>query len=169
MARVVQVMRAMHTPNFRKTVTTVTVSLASAGILSLGCAHDRDARAPESASAREPAGPTYHRQEGVTNTQPRATYADASVVERLSRARCEREEFCDNVGGGKKYTSRQICMDSFRSTIGNDLNSYQCPGGLDDVAIRDCLSAISSEECGAHPLEAITRVDKCRSGAMCKK
>jgi hypothetical protein len=60
-------------------------------------------------------------------------------------------------------------MEQLRGSIGNDLNAYQCPGGLDGSAIQRCLSAISSEECGAHPVEAITRMERCRSGAMCLK
>ncbi len=60
-------------------------------------------------------------------------------------------------------------MDSFRASIGNDLNTYECPGGLDAEAVRQCLSAISGEECGAHPEDAITRMEKCRQGAMCMK
>ncbi len=117
------------------------------GIVALGCEHTEDRNA-----AAEPA-PTH----------------DAAIVDRLSNARCSREVVCDNVGDGKKYASRQVCMDKMRGSIGNDINSYQCPRGIDSVAVEDCLTAIGSEECGAHPIEAITRMDKCRSGAMCMK
>jgi hypothetical protein len=101
---------------------------------------------------------------GVTNLQ-----ADASVVDRLSNARCDREESCNNVGDGKRYESRRVCQHQMRGDIANDLNSYQCPRGIDGAAVHQCLMAIRSEECGAHPIEAITRMNKCRSGAMCMK
>jgi Family of unknown function (DUF6184) len=121
----------------------------NSAFVTLGCEHPQD-RNVEASSA--PA---------------RSSSVDASVVERLTHARCDREQFCGNVADGKKYATRDVCKDSFRSSIGNDLNSYQCPGGLNGSAVDQCLSAISSEECGAHPIEAITRVDRCRKGAMC--
>jgi hypothetical protein len=104
--------------------------------LALGCEHTEDRNV-------------------VTSEPGPAPTRDASVVARLSNARCDREAACDNIGDGKKYASQQVCLDKMRGGIANDINSYQCPRG--------------NEECGAHPIEAITRMDKCRSGAMCMK
>jgi hypothetical protein len=126
----------------------VAISLASTGALIVGCQHTDD----RSAASVDP-----------------AQAHDASVVGRLSSARCDREAACGNVGDGKSYASRQVCMDKLRGDTANDINSYQCPRGVDDAAVQDCLRAIGGEECGAHPIEAITRMDKCRSGAMCMK
>jgi hypothetical protein len=126
----------------------VAVSLASVGTLALGCEHTED--------------------RNVATADPASTH-DAAVVDRLSNARCDREAACDNVGDGKKYASQQVCMDKMRGGIANDINSYQCPRGIDGTAVQECLAAIGNEECGAHPIEAITRMDKCRSGAMCMK
>jgi uncharacterized protein DUF6184 len=127
----------------------VAAFLASTGTLALGCEHTED--------------------RNVTSDPPPAPTRDASVVDRLSNARCDREAACDNVGDGKKYASRQVCLDKMRGGIANDINSYQCPRGIDGTAVQECLAAIGNEECGAHPIEAITRMDKCRSGAMCMK
>jgi Family of unknown function (DUF6184) len=138
----------------------VAVSVASAGLLVLGCEHTDDRNVATSA----PAPGTASRPVGATNIQ-----ASTSVVDRLSNARCDREEVCNNVGDGKKYASRRVCMDQIHGGIANDLNSFQCPGGIDGVAVQQCLTAIGNEECGAHPIEAITRMDKCRSGTMCVK
>ena len=103
---------------------------------------------------------------GATNVQPGSA---AMVVERLATARCSREQTCDNIGGGRKYASHRVCMEQLRGGIENDLNPYQCPGGIDELAVQACLSAVSAEECGAHPIEAITRMEKCRNGALCRK
>jgi hypothetical protein len=128
----------------------VAVSLASAGMLSLGCEHTENRNV-------------------VTSEPAPAPTRDTAVVDRLSSSRCDREATCDNVGDGKKYASRQVCIDKMRGGIANDINSYQCPRGIDATAVSQCLTAIGNEECGAHPIEAITRMDKCRSGAMCMK
>jgi hypothetical protein len=122
--------------------------LASVGTLPLGCERTED--------------------RNVATADPASTH-DTAVVDRLSSARCDREAACDNVGDGKKYASQQVCMDKMRGGIANDINSYQCPRGIDGTAVQECLAAIGNEECGAHPIEAITRMDRCRSGAMCMK
>jgi len=137
----------------------VAVALVSAGAVVAGCGHTAERHATNSEPARASSRPT-----GVANLQ-----ADTAVVNRLSDARCAREQACNNVGDGKKFSSRSVCLDQMRGGIANDLNAYQCPGGIDEAAVRQCQVAIRSEECGAHPFETITRMDKCRSGPMCMK
>ena len=83
-----QVARSVHSTRIMNTLNTmVAVSLLTAGIPLFGCEQkpDRDAT-----PTRQPGG--------VTNVQPRSS-ADPSTVERLSRARCEHEKDCNNVGG----------------------------------------------------------------------
>jgi hypothetical protein len=138
----------------------IAVSLASAGMLVLGCEHTDD-RAETCTPAQ--------RQMGVTNTQGRESHFHTSVVGHLASARCDREQTCNNVGDGQKYASRRVCMEQFRGSVANDLNSHECPGGINGAAVQECVAAIGKEECGAHPVETITRMDKCRSGAICIK
>jgi hypothetical protein len=142
-------------------LTTVTLALASATLLTLGCEHtdDQNVATPAPGSVPQPMGAT----------NPQSREVDASIVDRLANARCDREQACNNVGDGRKYSSRRTCSEQLHGGISNDLNSYQCPGGIDGTAVQQCLTAIGNEECGAHPVEAITRMDKCRSGAMCLK
>jgi Family of unknown function (DUF6184) len=101
---------------------------------------------------------------GVANSQA----ADKAVVDHLASARCEREKTCNNVGPDQKYASHSVCMDQMRGNLANDLNAYNCPRGIDMVALDGCMQAIRSEEC-SHPMDTLTRVDKCRTGALCLK
>jgi hypothetical protein len=142
----------------------VAVTLASAGTLIFGCAHNNQGTAN---NPPPPPPPPYNQPVGATNPMPNGM--DPAIVDRLASARCDREQSCDNVGDGKKFASRHVCMEQLRGSIGNDLNAYQCPSGINQSAVTYCVSAISAEECGAHPVETITRIDKCRSGAMCMK
>jgi hypothetical protein len=156
MARALQVRWPMNTYGVM-----VTISLASVGALLLACEHtdDRNVAAATPGSVPQPMGAT----------NPQAREVDASIVDRLANARCDREQACNNVGDGRKYASRHVCVEQLHGSLSNDLNSYQCPSGIDGRAVDQCLSAIGNEECGAHPVEAITRIDKCRSAAMCMK
>jgi len=101
----------------------------------------------------------------VTNPQ---NSADTAAVDRFAEARCDQEERCKNIGPGAKFASRTVCMDQLRGSIANDLNAYNCPGGLDSGGVDRCMAAIKSEECN-HPFDTLTRYDKCRTGALCIK
>jgi hypothetical protein len=102
---------------------------------------------------------------GVTSSQ---RGADMAVVDRLSEARCDQEQGCNNIGPGAKYASRSVCMDQIHGSIANDLNAYDCARGLDRAGVDRCMAAIKSEECN-HPFDTLTRYDKCRTGALCMK
>ncbi|MDP9000236.1 MAG: DUF6184 family natural product biosynthesis lipoprotein [Myxococcota bacterium] len=104
---------------------------------------------------------------GVTSAQT-AQKADSAIVGKLAAARCDREQTCNNVGAGQKYASRDVCMDQMRGGLANDLNSYECPKGIDEAQLDKCMNGIRSEEC-SHPLDTISRMEKCRTGALCMK
>ena len=101
---------------------------------------------------------------GVTSAQT----VDSAVVSKLSAARCDREQSCKNVGPGQNYVSRDVCLDQMRGSLANDLNAYDCPRGIDESQLDRCMAAIRSEEC-SHPLDTISRMEKCRTGALCMK
>jgi hypothetical protein len=97
---------------------------------------------------------------------PRAQANDGTIVERLSQARCNREEWCRNVGDGQAFASREVCLDTMRGGFGNDINQFKCPQGVDGVRLERCALAIQREQCD-EPLDTITRMDKCRSASLC--
>jgi len=113
-------------------------------------------------------------QTPISNTaadQPTVTsqnIAQKAVVEKLVSARCDQEQRCNNIGPREKFASRAICMDKLRGDIGNDLNAYNCPRGLDSDAVDHCMMAIKGEECST-PFDTLARYDKCRTGALCMK
>ena len=117
-------------------------------------------------ATHEPAATgTSESQSGVTSSQK---YADTSVVDGLASARCDQEQVCKNVGPGSKYVSRGVCIDQMRGSIGNELNAYNCPRGINRDALNRCMAAIQSEEC-SHPFDTLTRYERCRTGALCMK
>jgi hypothetical protein len=106
-----------------------------------------------------------------TSTQTELTSAqsvDATVVARLSGARCDQEQSCKNIGPGAKYASRSVCTEQIRGSIANDLNGFECPRGINSDALDRCIEAIKSEEC-SHPFETMARQNKCRTSGLCMK
>jgi hypothetical protein len=125
------------------------------------CAH------AESTDPAVPGTVAYHEVTvGVTNAQ--AGDVDTGVVEQLSLARCNREQNCDNVGGGRTYATRAVCLDLMRGSIGNDLNAYNCPLGIDRANLQRCLTAVREEHCG-DAVATVSRAQICRTGALCLK
>jgi hypothetical protein len=104
-------------------------------------------------------------ERGVTSAQ---THSDATTVDRLVRARCNREQACNNVGTGQKFASRDACVADIRASTAADLNATDCPRGLDQGNVDRCLAAIENEKCD-HPLDTITRVGDCQSYHLCMK
>jgi hypothetical protein len=127
----------------------------------------------ETGDARQPADVDAKRTFGAVSSYspaaagvPRAQASDRAIVERLSEARCSREEWCRNVGDGEAFASRKVCLETMRGGFGNDINEFRCPQGVDGVRLERCALAIQREQCD-EPLDTITRMERCRSASLC--
>jgi hypothetical protein len=141
--------------------TTGALSLVAVALL-LACEHTDQTGAPTASGPAQ----VDRGQPGAANAQ--APSLDNATVEQLSGARCDREQSCNNVGAGQKYAAREVCMEQMRGSLANDLNSYNCPRGINRDNLDRCMAAIRGEECN-HPLDTIVRMDKCRDDALCMK
>ncbi len=135
---------------------TAALSLVTMGLLG---ACDRNSRDGGSHQTTAPSS------QGATNMQPAV---DSATVGRMATTRCDREQACNNIGGGKTYVTRIACMDQMQGNIANELNSYNCPNGLNAQQVDDCLAAIGQEKCD-HPFDTLSRLEKCRTGALCAR
>jgi hypothetical protein len=90
----------------------------------------------------------------------------SSAVHDLSDARCDLEERCNHVGAGQTYENREACETKMHGSIGDDLNTNDCPHGIADSKLSSCLSDIHAEKCG-NPIEALSRWNACRKGEIC--
>ena len=92
---------------------------------------------------------------------------NGSAVDSIAEARCARESRCDNIGGDKKYSSMEDCVDRIRQDWKDDLDARSCPSGVNDTELNQCLSEVRSEECGS-PFDTLERVAACTAGQICK-
>lgn len=88
------------------------------------------------------------------------------AIRRIVEARCAREQSCNNVGGDRRYSSNDACMQTVRGDMKDDLNANDCPHGIDQKELDECLSAIKTESCN-NPIEKIERVAACRTSDLC--
>lgn len=89
------------------------------------------------------------------------------AVHAIAKARCEREEHCDNIGTDKSYTSLAACEDKIRADWAGDLNKYECPRGIVKSELDACLTGVRNEACG-NPFDTLARVTACNANDICK-
>jgi hypothetical protein len=130
-----------------------------AGLILVACTQEgptRNARAPSPGTAVP---------EGVTNAQDQA---DLQLVDRIATARCNRAQACNDIGNGKMYLSRQLCQEQIRGNSANDVTGYNCPHGVDKVALDRCMQAIDVSPCGKST-EKLSDIAECKTDALCLK
>ncbi len=101
----------------------------------------------------------------VTSTSAHVASND-SAIQRITDARCDREVACNNVGAGKSYGTRQACTNELGHDKRADLRAEECPRGISEPDLNDCLADIKSEKCG-NPLDSISRLAACRKAKLC--
>ena len=105
--------------------------------------------------------------EPSTNAVNAVKGLEAKSVQQITAARCEREQKCGNVGPGEDYTSASVCQQKVGAEWANELNAYDCPGGIVTKELQECLEEIKNEDCGS-PFETLGRIVACRSSDLCK-
>lgn len=89
-----------------------------------------------------------------------------SAAEQIAVSRCEREKACGNVGDDKTYSSSPDCLSRIRDDWKEDLNSRECPGGINQHELDECVSQIRAESCG-NPFDALARITECTQDQIC--
>ena len=89
-----------------------------------------------------------------------------SAARNIAGARCQREARCNNIGADKKFATDEVCEDQIKSEWANDLNAYDCPRGVVDGELEECLNAIRNEDCNS-PFDTLSRVSACTAGQIC--
>ena len=91
-----------------------------------------------------------------------------AAVGRIVAARCARETTCNNVGLDKHWANGPACTAKIGADMKDDLNAKECPYGVDEKELNECLTAIRGESCN-NPIETISRLAACRTSDMCLK
>jgi hypothetical protein len=126
---------------------------------------DRQARAAaiEAERAREVARQQQQQQQMAAP----ATMAFNQALDNIAGSRCDRELRCGNVGTGKRYESVQACHAVVRNSFATDLNAADCPSGIDQRELAECMQEVRDENC-SNPLDTLGRIAACRTSDMCR-
>ena len=94
--------------------------------------------------------------------------SNENAIDRIVAARCARESACNNVGADKRFTTRDACSVKLKADMRDDLNAKDCPRGIDQKELNECLTEIQTESC-SNPIEMIERLAACRTSDLCLK
>jgi hypothetical protein len=94
--------------------------------------------------------------------------SNESAIDRIVAARCARESACNNVGADKRFTNRDVCSQKLKADMRDDLNAKECPRGIDQKELNECLEEIKNENCN-NPIDMIGRLAACRESDLCLK
>ena len=89
-----------------------------------------------------------------------------SAAEQIAAARCEREKECENVGPDRTYSSGPDCVARIQNDWKDELNARECPGGIDQHELDECVSQIRAEACG-NPFDTLARITECTQSQIC--
>jgi hypothetical protein len=89
------------------------------------------------------------------------------TVESITKARCAREEKCGNIGTDEDFATLEVCRQKIAADWEDEINAYDCPGGIVEKELDECLSRIESEDCSS-PFDTLGRVVACRSSDICQ-
>lgn len=123
------------------------VLFATAGALVLACNHESP-----------PA-------ENVTTTGA-GVVANDDAVKRLTDARCDRAKACNEIGDKQKYADDSACKRENQHDLQADLRAGECPRGIRQEKLANCVQEIRNEKCG-NILDKISRLATCRTGSLC--
>ena len=89
-----------------------------------------------------------------------------AAVEDIVAERCDLEARCGNLGPSQKYDRRDICESKLQGTTAVELNTKDCPLGVDHRKLEACLANIRAEACGSI-FDSLGRWNACRDGQIC--
>ena len=89
-----------------------------------------------------------------------------SAAEQIADARCEREQQCGKIGKDQTYSSSQDCLARIQSDWKDELNTRECPGGINERELSECLGQVRSEAC-SNPFDTLARITECTAAQIC--
>jgi len=64
-------------------------------------------------------------------------------------------------------SSQTDCLTRIRNDWKDDLTARECPNGINQAQLNECLAKIRNEDCG-NPFDTLARVSECTVGKICR-
>jgi hypothetical protein len=145
------------------------MGLMGLSLAAAGCHHSQHRRSVHDAEDADRDRDERHDERDSRDGEPPALGSGISTslaVSSIANARCEREKRCDNLGDGEKYATEASCEQKVKGDWNDELNKYECPNGIVQAELDECLADIRAEECG-NPFDSLARLVSCNAGDIC--
>ena len=103
--------------------------------------------------------------QGVSTTGA-GVVANDDAIKRLTDARCDRAKACNEIGAKEKYADESACKRENQHDLQADLRAGECPRGIRQEKLSNCVQEIHNEKCG-NILDKVSRLATCRTGSLC--
>ena len=103
----------------------------------------------------------------IDGPMDKKTTANDPSIRSIATTRCDREQTCNNIGADKKWATRDACLADLSEDLVDELNLSECPGGIVQKELDECLAEIKNESCN-NPIDKIERLAACRESDLCK-
>ena len=111
-------------------------------------------------------GPDERGVRAAGEERPALTREQRSAVRSIASARCEREERCGNIGVDQKFADKNACLERVRADWSEELNARECPAGVRERELDECIEDIRGEDCGS-PFDSLQRMLSCGTAEIC--
>jgi hypothetical protein len=129
--------------------------------LSSGCRIGALLALASPACDRDPGPSILSQPVAGTSVRPGPLGMPSAAVEAILEARCARAQRCNRIGPGREYPTRDDCAQRTRAEWSGELNRIECGRGVDEGALRACLHALSTGDCGNELRGACRAMDVC--------
>jgi hypothetical protein len=90
----------------------------------------------------------------------------SGAAEAIAQRRCDLAERCDRIGPGKPYDRRVECEFRHGAELSEELNSIDCPRGVDEGRLGACLRELELVTCA--DIDRVSRRPECLASAICE-
>ena len=104
---------------------------------------------------------------GTTTTTSANLVPDETALQRITIARCKREQGCARIGDTHPYATWEECKRELGAGTRAAYPAEDCGRGMRDAALSLCLSDIGNEWCGTS-IDTPPRIPSCTKSALCR-
>ena len=126
------------------------IPFSAMALVAVACSHNESEPSPPMTTA------------GQIAAQP----VSMSDVNSITNERCSLADRCANIGPGRSYATREVCEKQAQADEMNELTNQNCPYGVDQGKLHDCLQDLRTQHCG-NPIDKLSSVHTCSHGNLC--
>jgi hypothetical protein len=92
----------------------------------------------------------------------------SKAVQSITQALCARADTCGRIGRPHQHGSVARCEKAVSLEWREELNQYECPGGVVEDELDECIAELLDEDCTS-PVDTLASFIACRASDICNE